>query len=89
MQRLTELAKEYWKKGIISEAMQAVLGYGFAEMNLMRVQALVEPLNIASQKLMENNSFVKEGLLRKYEYTVGKFDDLYMYSLLKDEYNTK
>jgi [ribosomal protein S5]-alanine N-acetyltransferase len=52
----------------------------------MRIQAFIEPDNIASQKLAEKSGFVREGLLRKYECTNGKFDDLYMYSLLRDEY---
>ncbi|MGO1097998.1 GNAT family N-acetyltransferase [Priestia megaterium] len=41
--------------------------------------------NAASQKLIKKNGFIKEGLLRNYEFTCGKFDDLYMYSLLKQD----
>ncbi|GAB1776489.1 GNAT family N-acetyltransferase [Priestia megaterium] len=41
--------------------------------------------NAASQKLIKKNGFIKEGLLRSYEFTCGKFDDLYMYSLLKQD----
>jgi len=81
-----ELDKQYWSNGIVSEAFQAVLKYGFEEMDLMRVQALIEPPNIASQRLAEKNGFLREGLLRKYEFTCGKFDDLYMYSILKEDY---
>jgi [ribosomal protein S5]-alanine N-acetyltransferase len=84
-----ELAKEYWRTGIVSEAFQAILAYGFKDMNLMRIQALIEPENIASRKLAESNGFVKEGLLRKYEYTNGKFDDLLIYSILKQEFLLK
>lgn len=82
-----ELSKQHWGKGLASEALEAVVTYGFKEMNLQRIQALIEPPNIPSQKLVEKHGFVKEGLLRKYEYTCGKFDDLYMYSLLKEEFD--
>ncbi|PEX09015.1 N-acetyltransferase [Priestia megaterium] len=41
--------------------------------------------NAASQKLIKKKGFIKEGLLRSYEFTCGKFDDLYMYSLLKQD----
>lgn len=82
-----ELSKEYWRKGIASEAFEAVIEYGFKEMNLQRIEALIEPANIPSQKLAERHGFIREGLLRNYEFTCGKFDDLYMYSLLKGDFN--
>lgn len=81
-----ELSKEHWGKGLASEALRAVIRYGFEQMNLQRIQALIEPPNIPSQKLVERQGFIREGLLRSYEYTCGKFDDLYMYSMLKQDY---
>ena len=80
-----ELSKKYWGQKIAGEALEAVINYGFANLNLERIEALIEPLNIASQKLVEKKGFTKEGLLRHYEFTCGKFDDLYMYSILKGE----
>ncbi|HWO74634.1 MAG TPA: GNAT family protein [Bacillus sp. (in: firmicutes)] len=82
-----ELSREYWGKGIASEAFEAIIRYGFEEMNLQRIEALIEPPNIPSQKLVERHGFIREGLLRNYEFTGGKFDDLYMYSLLKQDFN--
>ncbi|YCA45049.1 GNAT family N-acetyltransferase [Bacillus sp. JZ8] len=81
-----ELSRDYWGHGIASEALEAVIRYGFKYLKLQRVEALVEPPNIPSQKLIEKNGFIREGLLRKYEFTCGKFDDLYMYSLLKQDF---
>ncbi|MFV8828593.1 GNAT family N-acetyltransferase [Alkalihalobacterium sp. APHAB7] len=81
-----ELNKEYWGKGIASEAIEAVIKYGFDHLNLQRIQALIEPPNISSQKLVEKKGFIKEGLLRNYEFTCGKFDDLLMYALLKQDF---
>ncbi|WNS75753.1 GNAT family protein [Bacillus sp. DTU_2020_1000418_1_SI_GHA_SEK_038] len=80
-----ELSKDYWRKGIMSEALAAIIAYGFSHLNLMRIQALIEPPNIPSIKLFESSGFQREGLLRKYENTCGKFDDLYMYSLLRTD----
>lgn len=57
----------------------------FQHLQLERIQALIEPANISSQKLVERQGFIKEGLLRHYEYTCGKFDDLLMYSILKND----
>jgi [ribosomal protein S5]-alanine N-acetyltransferase len=84
-----ELSKEHWGKGIASEALEAVIKYGFEQMNLQRIEALIEPPNLPSQKLVQRQGFIREGLLRSYEFTVGKFDDLYMYSLLKQDFNIK
>ncbi|WP_407644111.1 GNAT family N-acetyltransferase [Filobacillus milosensis] len=81
-----ELSKEHWGEGIASEAINAVIRYGFMHMNLQRIEALIEPPNLLSQKLVEKQGFIKEGLLRSYEFTGGKFDDLYMYSLLKPDF---
>lgn len=81
-----ELNKTYWGKGIASEAVSAILSYGFEHLHLNRIEALIEPLNLSSQKLVIKHGFLKEGLLRSYEYTRGKFDDLFMYSLLKRDF---
>jgi ribosomal-protein-alanine N-acetyltransferase len=80
-----ELSKDYWGKGIAGEALKAVVKYGYHHFQLERIEALIEPSNIPSQKLVEKQGFRREGLLRHYEYTCGKFDDLYMYSLIKHE----
>ncbi|RIW28782.1 N-acetyltransferase [Bacillus salacetis] len=82
-----ELSRDCWGKGIASEALGAVLRFGFEYYRLERIQALIEPENAPSQKLIAAKGFIREGLLRHYEYTNGKFDDLYMYSLLKNDMN--
>jgi ribosomal-protein-alanine N-acetyltransferase len=82
-----ELSRDYWGHGIASEALEAVIRYGFKYLKFQRIEALVEPPNIPSQKLIEKHGFIREGLLRNYEFTCGKFDDLYMYSLLKQEFD--
>lgn len=82
-----ELSKERWGKGIALEAVEAIICYGFEHMNFQRIEALIEPPNRSSQKLVEKLGFFREGLLRNYEFTRGIFDDLYMYSLLKQDFN--
>lgn len=82
-----ELSKDYWGIGVASEALKAVVKYGYDHLQLERIEALIEPTNIPSQRLVEKQGFIREGLLRHYEYTRGKFDDLYMYSILKGDVN--
>lgn len=81
-----ELHKDFWGQGIAREAVEAVITYGFENMNLQRIQALIEPPNHSSQKMVERLGFIREGLLRNFEFGCGKFDDLLMYSLLLQDF---
>ncbi|MEK5038348.1 GNAT family N-acetyltransferase [Sporosarcina sp. FSL K6-3457] len=83
-----EVSKDYWGQGIASEALEAVVKYGYHHLQLERIEALIEPANVASQKLVEKQGFEKEGLLRHYEFARGKFDDLYMYSIIKTDFQS-
>jgi len=47
------LAKEYWRKGLASEAGRACLRYGFSDLNLNRIYALADPGNTGSHRVME------------------------------------
>ncbi|WP_408009902.1 GNAT family N-acetyltransferase [Pseudalkalibacillus sp. A8] len=64
-----ELCKDYWGQGIASEALKAVVRYGFDQLELERIEALIELTNLPSQKLVERQGFLREGLLRHYEFT--------------------
>ncbi|MFL0200552.1 GNAT family N-acetyltransferase [Exiguobacterium acetylicum] len=81
-----ELNPAYQGQGIAKEAALAVITYGFEELSLNRIEALVLPENSASQRLLERLGFQREGLLRQYEKTRGQFDDLYMYSILRSNW---
>ncbi|MFT4413271.1 GNAT family N-acetyltransferase [Fredinandcohnia humi] len=82
-----ELAKEHWNKGIMREALEAVIHYGFTTYEINRIQALVEQENIASLRLLKKVGFNEEGILKEYERTSGKYDDLVMLSYLRRDYN--
>ncbi|UPT70532.1 MAG: GNAT family N-acetyltransferase [Flavobacterium sp. JAD_PAG50586_2] len=70
-------------KGYMSEALKAVLAYGFEQMNLHSIEAVIDPANIASEKLLQKNGFVKEAHILENELWEGKFWDTVIYSLLK------
>lgn len=80
-----ELSPDHWGSGIAGEALEAVVAYGFNQLGLKRIEALVEPENLASIHLLERHGFLQEGLLRSYEFTRGKYDDLYMCSRIHNE----
>ena len=81
------LGKDHWGKGIMTEALEAMLRYGFKRMNLNRVQALIDPRNKASMRVAEKQGFMYEGTFREYEFEYGDYIDLYMYSLLARDFN--
>ncbi|MGB3638456.1 MAG: GNAT family N-acetyltransferase [Rivularia sp. (in: cyanobacteria)] len=61
-----ELSQAYWRKGIMTEALTALIKFGFEKMELNRIQATVMLENTASMKLLQKLGFVEEGILREY-----------------------
>lgn len=81
------LHPDYWRKGIVQEAMQAVLDYGFNTLNFHSLEALVNPENEASINLLEKFGFEKEAHFKENFYFEGQFLDTGVYCLLKSNYN--
>jgi len=73
---------EYHGKGIVSEALQKVVEYGFKEMKLHSIEAILDPQNKGSEKVLLKNGFVKEAHFIENEYWEGRFLDSMVYSLL-------
>lgn len=76
------LRKEFFNKGIATEALQAALAYGFETLKFHSVEGNVNPENEASIKVLERAGFVKEAHFRENYYFDGKFFDSGSYSLL-------
>eukprot|EP01018_Ginkgo_biloba_P028885 Gb_01753 [translate_table: standard] len=80
------IARKYWGKGFTAQAVKLVLSKVFREMReLERVEGLVEPENVASQRVLEKAGFVKEGLLCKYLISKGRARDFYIYRFLSSD----
>ncbi len=77
------LLTEFQQKGLMQEAMDAALNYGFTMMQLHSVEANVNLDNTASIRLLENNHFVREAYFKENYYFDGRFLDSAIYSLLK------
>ena len=77
------IQKQYEGKGYTTEALQEVLKYGFNQMNLHSIEAVIDPKNIASEKILQKCNFVKEGHFKENEFWEGKYLDNVVYSLLK------
>jgi [ribosomal protein S5]-alanine N-acetyltransferase len=82
------LSEDYWGKGIMSEAATEVIKFGFQTLNLTRIQARTFKENIGSQKVLEKVGMTFEGTLRKSMFLKGKYQDINIYSILKEEYDS-
>ena len=69
-------------KGLMHEALAAVLDYAFSVLRLHSIEANVNPANKASIRLLERNNFVREAYHRENYYYNGRFLDSAIYSLL-------
>jgi ribosomal-protein-alanine N-acetyltransferase len=76
------LLPEYHGKGIVSEAVKEAVKYGFQVMKLNSLEAIIDPDNHASAKVLEKNGFVKEAHLKENEFYEGRFLDTVIYSIL-------
>lgn len=81
-----EIHPDFWRTGMTSEALKAVLQYSFMELNLHRMGAVTFLDNVASIKLLEKNGFVQEGILRSYLYQNGQSHDARIFSVLKNQW---
>ena len=77
------LSPEYWKTGLMSEAITKVIEFGFNEMNLHSIEAIINPANTVSRKILQKFNFIKEGYFKENFFFEGKFLDSEVYSLLK------
>jgi [ribosomal protein S5]-alanine N-acetyltransferase len=80
------LGSKYWGKGIVSEAAGLMLDFGFKKLKLKKIFAKVMKPNIGSVRILEKNRFKLEGDLRRHDCKMGKFYDVLIFGLLKEEY---
>jgi ribosomal-protein-alanine N-acetyltransferase len=80
-----ELHPQYWRKGYAIEAVSEVISYGFNDLNLTRIGAVVFIENTGSNELLTKLGFEKEGVLRNYIYQNGIPYDTNVYSLIKSK----
>ncbi len=81
------LSKQYWGRGLMTEAVQAAIDFGFRTMQLNRIQAVCNVENIASARVMEKVGMTYEGTLREYTFSKGHYSNLKMYSILRKEWD--
>ncbi|MEM1057251.1 MAG: GNAT family N-acetyltransferase [Bacteroidota bacterium] len=81
------LAREFWGRGLATEAVRRVLRFGFEEMDLHRVEADVHPGNAASLALLEKVGFQREGYFRERWFTFEVWEDSVILGLLRSDFD--
>ncbi|KAL1197558.1 hypothetical protein V5N11_012134 [Cardamine amara subsp. amara] len=78
------VGREFWGRGIATAAVRMAMDQAFEDLPaVVRLQAVVEVENKASQRVLEKAGFRKEGLLEKYGFCKGVIRDMFLYSFVK------
>jgi [ribosomal protein S5]-alanine N-acetyltransferase len=80
------LSRDHWGRGLMTEAVRAVIRFSFRRMELNRIQARCIAENTASARVMEKAGMTYEGTLRESEFIKGAYRDMKLYSILRREF---
>ena len=80
------MSRPYWGRGLMTEAVREIIGYGFREKHLNRIQAVCDVPNIGSARVLEKVGMNFEGILRKYIHQHNGFHDVKMYAVLREDW---
>ena len=81
-----ELHRAFWQQGIMTEAVACTLSYGFRELGLHRIEAVILANNMASKRLLRKLGFMYEGALRQRNFFRGEYQDQLYFGILSDEW---
>jgi ribosomal-protein-alanine N-acetyltransferase len=81
-----DLAKDYWGRGLMKEALKEILRYSFDVLAINRIEAFILFENARSIKTLERLGFTREGVLCQHRLFCGRFRDDIMMALLKQDW---
>ena len=80
------LHRAHWSHGYMHEALMVLIDYAFGPLALRRLEADIDPRNIASARSLERQGFVREGLLRERWLVGDELSDSALYGLLRKDW---
>ena len=83
------LARRHWGQGYMHEALIAVIDYSFGPLGLRRLEADIDPRNLASVRALERLGFEREGFLRERWQVVDEISDSVLMGLLAREWHAR
>jgi len=78
-----EINPDFWGKGIAAKCCATVVEWGFKELGLFRIQAMVLETNQQSLRVLQKCNFELEGKLRNLRLVAGVPRDFFVFSVLK------
>jgi len=76
------LNRDYWRQGLMRQALEAVIDFAFARLKLHRIEADVDTENTGSLAVLEKLGFEREGLFRDRWYVYGEWQHSVMLGLI-------
>jgi RimJ/RimL family protein N-acetyltransferase len=80
------LGRPHWGHGYMTEALTALLNYGFTALELNRIEADIDPRNVASARLLQRLAFRREGYMRERWIVNGEVCDTEYFGLLHSDW---
>lgn len=81
--------KNYWGKGLATEAIELITGFGFRQLNLHKLKAGCYADNSGSKKAFLKVGYTVEGTLKQHFFSNGAYQDAFQLGILSDEFVTK
>jgi len=81
--------KDYWGKGIGTEAVRLLFAHGFDKLNLNRIWLGTAASNRGMRTIAERLGMSIEGVLRKHLFLNGQYENVMQYGILRIEWNQK
>jgi ribosomal-protein-alanine N-acetyltransferase len=74
-----------WGQGYASEAAEAIIRFGFDELDMQKVSATCDPLNFGSARVLQKCGMQLEGYLRKHLFIKGVWRDTLLFGCARGE----
>ncbi|WP_433209518.1 GNAT family N-acetyltransferase [Dactylosporangium sp. CS-047395] len=80
------LLPEFRGKGFGTQAQRLLVSYLFETSHFDRIEAYTDVENVAEQRALDKVGFKLEGTIRSAQFRQGRWCDLFLYSVLRDEF---
>ena len=84
-----QIGAEFARQGYMTEAIALMLRYAFVDLKLHRLEANIQPGNVASIALVKRAGFVKEGFSRRYLKICGRWRDHERWAILVEDWRAR
>lgn len=80
------LNRDYWRQGLMQQALEAIIDFAFHTLDLHRIEADVDTENTGSLGMLKKLGFKREGLFKERWFVYNEWQDSVMLGLLKQDW---